>query len=92
MVNRIKGLLQTLYNYFSKSPKRHLEFMKLAELMEMKGAKILKNVKNLVDIYVSPTQCVMAKYKTLLMKMALDGFIMTKPRQILSFFVMCKVY
>jgi hypothetical protein len=45
MGNKIEGLLQTLYNYFSKSFKRHLEFTKLINLMETKGAKILKNVK-----------------------------------------------
>jgi hypothetical protein len=45
MVNRIEGLLQTLYNYFSKNPKRHLKFTKLVEVMETKGAKNLKNVK-----------------------------------------------
>jgi hypothetical protein len=30
MVSRIEGLFQTLHNYFSKSLKRHLEFMKFA--------------------------------------------------------------
>jgi len=45
MVNRFEGLFQNLYNYFSKSPKRHVEFTKLAKLMEPKGVKILKNVK-----------------------------------------------
>ncbi len=45
MVNRLECLLQALYNYFSKSLKRHLEFTKLAELMETKGVKIIKNVK-----------------------------------------------
>jgi hypothetical protein len=41
MVSKIECLFQTLYNYFSKSLKRHLKFMKLAKLMETKGAKIL---------------------------------------------------
>jgi len=45
MVSRLECLLEALYNYFSKSPKRHLELRKLAELMEMKGVKIIKNVK-----------------------------------------------
>ncbi len=45
MVSRFESLFQNLYNYFSKSPKRHLEFTKLAKLMEPKGAKIFKNVK-----------------------------------------------
>jgi hypothetical protein len=72
MGNRIEGLLQTLYNYFFKSPKRHLEFTKLTELMETKGAKILKNVKTCLISILSPTQSVMAKYKILFMKTALD--------------------
>jgi hypothetical protein len=54
MANKIEGLFQTLHNYFSKSPKRHLEFSKLTEFMEMKGAKILKNVKTRWDIYIVP--------------------------------------
>ncbi len=58
-----------MYNYFSKSLKRHLEFTKLVEVMETKGAKILKNVISMLSL----AWCVMVKYKTLLMKMALDG-------------------
>jgi len=53
MVRRIKGLFQTLYNQFSKSPKRHLEFMKLAKLMEMKGPNF-EECENPLDIYVVP--------------------------------------
>ncbi len=53
MVNIIEGLFQTLYNYFSKSLKRHFKFTKFEELMETKGAKILKNVKT-HWIYVVP--------------------------------------
>ncbi len=45
MVKRIESLLSTFYNYFYKSPKRHLEFTKLAKIMETKGTKILKNIK-----------------------------------------------
>lgn len=42
-----------------------MEFSKLVELMETKGAKNLK--------MLSSTKGVMVKYKTLLMKMAIDG-------------------
>ncbi len=73
MVNNLEGLFQTLYNYFSKSPKRHLEFTKLVELMETKGARILKNVKTHWISMLSFAQCVMAEYKSLLVKMALDA-------------------
>jgi ubiquinone/menaquinone biosynthesis C-methylase UbiE len=45
MVKRTKSLLSTFYNYFYKSPKRHLEFTKLAKIMETRGFKILKNIK-----------------------------------------------
>lgn len=38
-------LMQTLYGYFSKSPKRHLEFTKPTQNMETKGNKILCIVK-----------------------------------------------
>jgi len=39
MVSRIETLLSALHRYFSKSPKRHLELQKLAELFETKGKK-----------------------------------------------------
>jgi hypothetical protein len=38
MMNKIEGFLFTLYNYFCKTPKRYLDFTKLAKVMEMKGA------------------------------------------------------
>jgi hypothetical protein len=70
MVNKIEGLFQTLYKYFSKSPKRHLEFTKLAEVMELKG---MKDVKTHWIFMLSPVWHVMVEFRTLLMKMALDG-------------------
>jgi len=73
MVSKLEGLLHTLYNYFSKSPKRHLEFTKLAELMKAKGVKILKNIKTYWISMLFLVQCVMVGYKTLLMKMTLDA-------------------
>jgi hypothetical protein len=38
-------LLQALHNYFAHSYKKHLEFTKLVEIMEMKGKKNFQNVK-----------------------------------------------
>lgn len=43
VVFRIEDMLQSLYAYFSHSLKRHLEFVKLAEVMATMGLKILKN-------------------------------------------------
>ncbi len=54
------------------SPNQHLEFTKLAEIMETKGNKILSNVKIQWISMLSLTNIVMAKYKTLLLKMAMD--------------------
>ena len=42
LVARIETLLAALYNYFSKSSKRHLKLQKLAELLESEGKKNLK--------------------------------------------------
>jgi hypothetical protein len=73
MVKRIEGLLSTFYNYFYKSPKRHLEFTKLAKIMETKGAKILKNIKTQWITMLSPIKHVMVEYMILLMKMAIEN-------------------
>ena len=45
VLQKIEDMLHDLYSYFCKSPKKHIEFCKLAELMETKGLKILRNVK-----------------------------------------------
>lgn len=45
MVNKLESLFQTLYAYFYKSPKRHLELTKFAKIMEIKGNKPPNNVK-----------------------------------------------
>jgi hypothetical protein len=73
MVIRLENLLQTLYAYFSKSPKRYLEFSKLAEIMETQGNKLLKNVKTRWISLLEPTKRVMSEYRTLVVNMALDS-------------------
>jgi hypothetical protein len=37
MVSKLKNLFQSLYGYSSSSPKRHLEFQKLAKIVKTKG-------------------------------------------------------
>ncbi len=71
-MHQVETLFQSLYQYFYKSPKHHLEFTKLVDIMESKGLKLLRNVKARWDSMLSPTKQVMTEYKTLLMKMALD--------------------
>jgi hypothetical protein len=72
VVNRIEDLLQTLHSYFARSPKRHLEFVKLAEVLQTKGLKILKQVKTRWLSMMSPAIRVMNKYRTLVVKMMED--------------------
>jgi hypothetical protein len=45
IMGKLEDLLHSLYVYFSSSLKRHLEFNKLAKIVEIKIIKILKNVK-----------------------------------------------
>jgi hypothetical protein len=47
MVARIETLLAALHKYFKKYLKRYLELLKLVELLESKGIKILQNVKTM---------------------------------------------
>ncbi len=69
---QIESLLQCLYSYFAHSPKRHLEFIKITELMATKGNKILWNVKTRWILMLSLAKKIMVEYKTLLVKMILD--------------------
>jgi hypothetical protein len=41
LFSRIESFLWCIYVYFNHNPKKHLEFDKLAEIMETKGNKIL---------------------------------------------------
>jgi hypothetical protein len=66
-------LLADLYSYFCKSPKKHIEFCKLAEVMETKGLKILRNIKTRWISMLSPAIRAMNEYKTLLVKILGDS-------------------
>jgi hypothetical protein len=72
MVCRLENLFQTLYAYFSESPKKHLEFNKLVEIMETQGNKLLKNVKIRWISMLELVKRVMREYCILMVKMALD--------------------
>ena len=54
IVSKGESLLSALHTYFSKSPKKCLEFSKLAEIMETKGLKILKHCKTHWGGHISP--------------------------------------
>jgi hypothetical protein len=72
MVSRLESLFQSMYSYFCRSNKRHAELQKLADLMETKGNKMLRNIDTRWISMRSPTKRVMAEYTTLMMKMGID--------------------
>jgi hypothetical protein len=65
-------MLQSLHGYFCRSNKRYPELQKLANLMETKGNKVLRNVSIRWVSMRSPALRVLSKYKTLIVKMGLD--------------------
>lgn len=58
---------------FLGSPKQHLEFTKLVEVVETEGLKMLKNVKTRWISLLEPLQCVLGEYKALIVKKAKDN-------------------
>jgi len=72
LVFYIENLLQCLYGYFNHSPKRHLEFIMLAKVMEIEGNKIICNIKTRWTSMINPIKQMLPKYYTLLMKTTLD--------------------
>ncbi len=65
----IESLLQSIYVFFFHSPKWHIEFTKLAELMGTKGKKFFKNVKAWWTSMLNLLLNVLSEYKPLLTKM-----------------------
>ena len=73
ILQKIESLLADLYSYFCKFPKKHIKFCKLAEVMETKGLKILRNIKTKWISMLSPTIRAMNEYRILLMKILEDS-------------------
>ena len=73
IVSKGESLLSALHTYFSKSPKKCLEFSKLAEIMETKGLKILKHCKTRWVGMLAPLKRVLSEWRLLIVKMALDS-------------------
>jgi len=64
-----------MYDYFSHSPKRHLEFQRFFQTLETKGNKILKNVKTRWMSITDPLKRIMVEYCPLFRIMQVDYFI-----------------
>jgi hypothetical protein len=75
VVSHIKTLLQSLYTTFVHFPKRHFEFTKLAQILQIKGDKIICNVKTHWTSMLGPIKHVMSKYKTLMLKFVVEVVI-----------------
>lgn len=69
IMSQIEDLLKTFLAYFKFSPKKHLEFVRLIELMETKGLKFLKNVKSCWVYTIEPLIQILQEYRVLLIKM-----------------------
>jgi hypothetical protein len=65
----IEEVLQDIYTFFCKSPKKHQAFVKLADFLETKGNKILLNIKTRWMSILAPVVRVMNEFKPLLVKM-----------------------
>jgi hypothetical protein len=65
----IEKVLAAAYAYFSHSPKRYMEFNKLAELTETKGLKMLKSVETRWVSLIEPVRRLLAEYRTLMYKL-----------------------
>ena len=75
LVAKVETLCERLYNYFRVSPKRHLEFTKLVDVVETGGLKLLRNVKTQWISVLEPLKRIMLEYKTLIVKMAEDTVV-----------------
>jgi hypothetical protein len=73
LVMHIEGMLQSLYAFFSHSPKKVLEFVNITKTLETKGLKLLWNLKTCWILMLSPLKCVLGEYKSLVVKMHIDA-------------------
>jgi len=69
----IENLIQNHHTYFFHSPKRHLELIRLTNMMETKGLKMLKNVKTRWISLLCSVWIILSKYMPLLAKMFMDN-------------------
>jgi hypothetical protein len=75
VVSKLETLCQELYTYFSMSAKKHLEFQRLADIVETEGLRMLRNVKTRWISLLEPLRRVMGEYKTLIVKMCEDAAV-----------------
>ena len=81
IINGIEELLSDIYTFFCKSPKKHLEFVQLAALLDSKGNKILRNVKTRWLSMLAPAVRILNEYRPLLVEFQKHTEV-RKPKQI----------
>jgi hypothetical protein len=72
VLHAIEDVLQASHSYFAHSSKKVAEFRTLAQLMETKGLKLLKNVKTHWISYIAPLRRLISEYKSIMAKMYVD--------------------
>jgi hypothetical protein len=73
VVKKLESLCKSLHAYFLGSPKCHLEFTKLAEVVETEGLKMLNKVQMRWISLLESLKRICGEYKTLIVKFAEDA-------------------
>jgi hypothetical protein len=73
-------LMAKTHAFFNHSPKRLMEFQKLAEIIETKGLRPLKNVATRWVSLLEPLRRLLGKYRTLIAKMHADRAVSADAR------------
>jgi hypothetical protein len=84
VVKKLESLCKSLHAYFSGSPKRHLEFTKLAEVVETERLKMLNKVQTRWISLLEPLKRICGEYKTLIVKFAKDATLESGAKKNLS--------
>ncbi len=69
LVSYIEAMLQSLHSFFIHSLKEFPRFINFVKTLEIKGVKLLKNVKTQWISMLSKLKCVMVDYKALIVRM-----------------------
>ena len=87
----IEGLLKKIHAHILHLPKRHLEFVKLVEIMETKGLKLLKNIQTHYVLFLEPLKQLLAQCRVVLPKMVKD-YNDNKETQVICLIIICCMF
>lgn len=73
LFHAVEDLCKLCHNYFAHSPKRQAEFRALAQLLDTKGLKLLKNVTTRWISLISPLRRLLSEYRSVMAKLQLDS-------------------